>query len=248
MPSDQSPKPENAIADLARLPGGGLPIETFPPGVLPPGLSAGSDIAGVEGVEPQPLRDSAATRIPAILGGRSPLRPDPNDPASGPEALRGSETSTAGADPQASGAGRAGQRPSGGAEDLTPVDTLDLMRRLRTSGGDAMARVRAELARRGFNEVHLELARRLFDPDPEVRLELARRLPGLESVDAAPWLLWLSEDKDPEVRLAAITLLATTDDPALLRQVRTIAARDPDPRIRRQAERLAQRADGPASR
>lgn len=133
--------------------------------------------------------------------------------------------------------------PAGPAIDpreLERAHTLDLMRRLRTSGGDATAQIRAELVRRGFSEVHLELARRLFDPDPRARLELARRLPGLQSVDAEPWLVWLCEDEDAEVRAAAMALLATTGDPALLRRIERMAETDGDARVRRQAERLRQ--------
>jgi HEAT repeat protein len=87
------------------------------------------------------------------------------------------------------------------------------------------------------------LARKLFDPNPEVRKALARALPRLQSVDAGPWLLRLSRDEDAEVRLAAITLMATTGDPSLLGQVEAAARQDPDPRIQEQAERIAQQRE-----
>jgi HEAT repeat protein len=57
-------------------------------------------------------------------------------------------------------------------------------------------------------------------------------------VDAVPWLLWLSRDADPDVRLTAITLLATTGDPAMVDQIEQAARQDRDPRIRRQAQRI----------
>ena len=244
--SDRTTPSESPIADLARLPGGGLPIETYPTAPLPPGRSGESGVPEVRGVEPRPLRNSAATRLPTIEGYNVASQWDSGHAAAGtgPAAPHRAETATVPVPPGPSGPDSAGLQLSGIADDWTRVDTLELMRRLRTSGGDATARIRAELLRRGFTEVHLELARRLFDPDPEVRIELARRLPGLQSVDAAPWLLWLCEDKDAEVRLVAITLLATTGDPSLLRQVRQIAVKDPDPRIRRQAQRIAQKPAG----
>ena len=49
----------------------------------------------------------------------------------------------------------------------------------------AASRAREELQRRGCTEVYLELARRLFDRDPEVRKELARALPKLRNLARA---------------------------------------------------------------
>jgi hypothetical protein len=135
-------------------------------------------------------------------------------------------------------------RIDGHAQALRRIDTLELMRRLQASDGAQTAVIQAELVRRGFNAVHVALAFRLFDPDPRVRLELVQRLPGMPNVEAEPWLLWLAEDKDADVRMAAITLLATTRDPALLRRLERIVEKDPDPRIRLQADRLGRSPDG----
>jgi hypothetical protein len=126
--------------------------------------------------------------------------------------------------------------PSGQTGD----DTLALMRQYALAADAAsVAQAEAELARRGFGAVHFDLARRLFDARPDVRRGLARALPGLASVDPAPWLLWLCRDADAEVRLSAVTLLATATDPQLLAEVERLARTDPDPRIQRCAERLA---------
>ena len=125
--------------------------------------------------------------------------------------------------------------------DAAALDTVELMRRLQAGDNGTVERARAELARRGFTEVHLGLARQLFDPDPAVRARLGRVLLALPNVDAVPWLAELSRDEDPEVRLAAITLMATTGDPALLKAVEKTAREDPDPRVQEQAERMAGR-------
>ena len=97
------------------------------------------------------------------------------------------------------------------------------------------------MIRRGFSEVHLKLAQQLFDPDPEVRKQLVRMLPDLHSIDAMPWLLRLTRDEDSEVRLAALTLLATTGDPTMLSRVQELARQDRDPAVQRTIERLAGR-------
>ena len=128
--------------------------------------------------------------------------------------------------------------------DLIAADTVDLMRRLQSSNPSVVAETRAELIRRGFSEILLDLARRLFDPDPEVRKQLARRLPELHSIDALPWLLRLTRDSDSEVRLLALTLLATTGDPTMLSRVQEIAREDPDPGVQRQIDHLAGRRGG----
>jgi hypothetical protein len=132
----------------------------------------------------------------------------------------------------------------------TAMDTIDLMRGLQAVEPATAAEARAELIRRGFSEVHLDLARRLFDPDPEVRKQLVRTLPELRSIDAMPWLLRLTRDDEAEVRLAALTLLATTGDPTMLSRVQEIARQDHDPAVQRTIERLAGRqpaGEGPSA-
>jgi hypothetical protein len=240
---------EMPVAELARLPGGGLPIDSFPAAALrlpaaavdSPPLSGGSGDVSV--VQPQRL-DSPTGARPL-----SSLRRPRSGSASGANSSSGK--SAAGSSPQ----GAAGVTPLSGAEtaagtgegpdsrpdaELGAAETTAVMRMLHAADKSRAARARAELMRRGFSEVHLDLARRLFDPDLEVRKELARALPGLRSVDAIPWMLWLSHDEDPEVRLVAVTLMATTGDPALCKQIEKMAQEDPDPRIQERADRLSQ--------
>lgn len=107
--------------------------------------------------------------------------------------------------------------------------------------GDSQAAEAAvqSLRRMGLTDQAIQVARQLGDPNPVVRRTLARRLPDFPGLDAAPWLLQLCLDRDAEVRLEAMSLLATTQDPDLIHQVHTLAQTDPDPRIRRLSERLA---------
>jgi len=77
-----------------------------------------------------------------------------------------------------------------------------------------------------------------------------RTLPELRSIDAMPWLLRLTRDDEAEVRLAALTLLATTGDPTMLSRVQEIARQDHDPAVQRTIERLAGRqpaGEGPSA-
>ncbi len=227
--------------DFAPLTGGALPIEAASSGPYAANRAQGP--AAADGnAGPQGSGETVAAPPAATPGHAPPATPKANAPAtlSTARGAGASRPARPGSSPAEDSVARGPQPTGDGPEDLKQVDTLDLMKRLQTAGGDNLARTRAELAARGFSEVHQELAKRLLDPAPGVRLDLARRLPGLGSVDAEPWLLWLCEDKDAEVRAAAMGLLATTGDPALVRRVQRMAEGDADPRIRRQAEQIRQ--------
>lgn len=128
-----------------------------------------------------------------------------------------------------------------GTHATNKAGTFELIERLGSREAAVAAAARRELERRGFTPRQFEIARQLSDPDPGVRVRLARRLPGLTSIDAVPWLLRLSEDRDAGVRRTAIALLATTGDPAVLSRIERMAEEDPDPAVARQADEIAQR-------
>jgi hypothetical protein len=125
--------------------------------------------------------------------------------------------------------------------ELKELETPALIRRLASDDDAEVRRVERELTRRGMSALHLRLAHRLTNPDPRARRELVDLLPKLTGIDARPWLLWLSEDPSAEVRLAALTLLATSNDPALRDRLARQASRDADPRVRAIADRLLAR-------
>ncbi|MGQ9576775.1 MAG: HEAT repeat domain-containing protein [Thermoguttaceae bacterium] len=138
--------------------------------------------------------------------------------------------------------GRAGAGPLIAAPQTEAAELFELMRQLHSQTPHKAAEAEAELKRRGLSDHHVALARRLFDPDPKTRWELARLLPQVPGLDSTAWLLQLGQDRHSEVRLTALTLLATTGDPRLLEQVRQLARADPDPRVQRLADRLDQLA------
>jgi CRISPR/Cas system Type II protein with McrA/HNH and RuvC-like nuclease domain len=72
---------------------------------------------------------------------------------------------------------------------------------------------------------------------------LVRQLPETLGINTVGWLLKMTDDESAEVRLSAITLLATCNDPRILAEVEAVARNDSDERIRRQAEMLARRRD-----
>ena len=126
----------------------------------------------------------------------------------------------------------------GPTKDFSRLETRPLMQLLQSADRATARAAEAELNSRGMRDVHLQLARELTAPDVSVRRALVDRLPTISGVDAQPWLLWLLEDSASEVRLAALTVLATSRDPQLRQRLAQKAGGDADPRIRAFAERL----------
>jgi hypothetical protein len=209
------------------------PSDDLTPRLLPPpgGQSAAES-------SPQPLAKSGAAKDGDPATAKTPFDV-PANPTKG--LAGGDEVRQAAAVEKLPAAAEA-------SDELKTADSFDLLQRSCSPVEATALAARTELSRRGFSEVHFDLARRLYSADPAVRKELARALPELRSVDAAPWLIQLSRDTDPEVRLTAITLMATSGDPLLLEQVQRIAGDDSDPRIRQQVSRIDQQRNDASQR
>jgi hypothetical protein len=95
---------------------------------------------------------------------------------------------------------------------LRALSTRQLIRRLHDTPAVVLL-AENELRRRGFDDETLKVARGLDDADPRVRQQLAESLPGMSSIDPAPWLWELAEDEDENVRRTARNILATSSNP-----------------------------------
>ncbi|MGO8751119.1 MAG: HEAT repeat domain-containing protein [Thermoguttaceae bacterium] len=218
---------EAAAQYLGSLPGASPGAEVASESDLLPKSTARPPAADAVSEKPQPFTAAVANRPLGRLA-----EPGRLDIETG-----GARRIGSGGSPARTGGGLPGDSANDEAESAATAATVELMRRLATGGRQESADAEVELQRLGFRAKHLELARQLFDPDPAVRLRLARALPEVQNMDAAPWLLQLSGDENADVRLAAIGLLATTSDPQLLARVQRIARNDSDPRVQRYAER-----------
>lgn len=128
--------------------------------------------------------------------------------------------------------------------DVLALETLPaprLFSLLRASDPDLLRAAEAELVARGFSRRERELAEHLTSAKASERRVWTGLLPRVRGVDAKPWLLWLSDDSDAEVRLAALTLMATSRDRELLSRVELAATQDASQRVRSQAERMVER-------
>ncbi len=115
---------------------------------------------------------------------------------------------------------------------------MEWMRELHHVEPRIAERAEAHLAAAGFNPPQIELARELTSPDPKVRERLAEVLPRVPNIDAKTWLIWLSRDQHADVRIAAISTMATINDPEFLQRIRELTRHDPDHRVQQAGERL----------
>jgi hypothetical protein len=114
---------------------------------------------------------------------------------------------------------------------LAQRETLSVIREWSRSVEPRREMLTEELRSRGFTERDFLLASKLTDADPEVRRKLAETLPRIAGLSASPWLWWLAEDGDAQVRLAAISLLATSSDPAFRKRLSELADRESNSQV-----------------
>jgi hypothetical protein len=133
-------------------------------------------------------------------------------------------------------------------EPLAGVDSRELLRTwLVAENGDIQPTER-ELAKRGFGKLSKRLVRQYFSDNAQDRLKLVDLVLAQPGGGSEAWLLLLASDSDPDVRLFAVTFMATSNDAALVEKAWQTAIRDRDPRIADLAGRLRGRRDSPLRR
>ncbi len=216
------------------------------------GTSAGDSTPLAASLQFPPLRRAPIGDFDAAL---PPALPVPgatnvagNEPARLPSAVASdARQMTAGAATESVGAASnaaatastsaATAAPAVATSDVRDLKVVELCAYLHDPTTPQARAARSELITRGLSVRQIDLGSKLTDPDPRVRCQHAELLPSLNDVDAKPWLLWLSKDTDAQVRLTAMTLMATSRDPEMLGRVFEMSRTDDDPRVREQAER-----------
>lgn len=120
----------------------------------------------------------------------------------------------------------------------------EVMERLYASELEVARAAENELRRRGFTTLHIRLAYRLVHPDVRIRRQFTEDLPRLEGVDARPWLLWLSDDDAADVRSLAASILATSQDPRLHKQLEEVTRNESSPVVRERLDQYYQAQRG----
>lgn len=108
---------------------------------------------------------------------------------------------------------------------------IDLMQLLHSLNPTLADQADEELASRGFDPRSRQVANRMTDPREEVRLALVNELAAMGLVDTRSWLLWLSHDVSPLVRAAAVSVMATSQDPELKMRIREMELEETDAQV-----------------
>ena len=121
---------------------------------------------------------------------------------------------------------------------LRPLSMRELLLQMNAADKFTAAAIREVFAERGIAAEELAVATRLLAADPAERIKLIDELKVLPARTARRWLRELLIDADAEVRLKALTALATTNDPELRSIARDIAVRDTDRRVAEMATQI----------
>jgi hypothetical protein len=127
---------------------------------------------------------------------------------------------------------------------LGTYSTRELFERWRTTAGDDHRDIEQQLAGRGFKHLAPPIIEQYLSDDLAVRLKIVDTVTKQARGDVRPWLFLLAEDDDAEVRLLAVTVMATSDDRTLIEKAWQISIRDRDPRIADLATHLRDRRSG----
>jgi hypothetical protein len=237
------PRQPSPIA-IALQPAPAASASTLPPqAIAAPFSSAGEDVSRVEGAEPKTSATPASPN--SLRSGSFPVAPTlPVAPTTPPVStgaaslniLPPATTTVPQSEPSRF------RRPVAFAiQQLPTLDSRSLLAALSSEHGVNAVAIADELARRGFGRVTKQLVDQFLSHSPADRLRLVEVVLNDPSIGPRPWLLLLAEDPDADVRLLAITVLATSRDAALLERTWQIAIRDRDPRIADLAPRLRER-------
>ncbi len=89
------------------------------------------------------------------------------------------------------------------------------------------------LRAKGMDDDKLALASELACGAAARRLELVQQIASNGRMEPRPWLLWMAEDGEPEVRKLAVSLISSMLDAQVERSLRNLLARERDPEVER---------------
>jgi len=121
---------------------------------------------------------------------------------------------------------------------LRELADRELVARLASAEKFEALAARRVLRERGYSDAIVDMTRRLEQLPAAERREAIDRAASLPAAEARRLLRWFVADEDAEVRLQALTMLATTGDPQLPEIARRRAVEDADPRVAELATQL----------
>jgi hypothetical protein len=133
-------------------------------------------------------------------------------------------------------------------DSLASADSRELLKKWIALEKDEAQPIERELARRGFGKLSKPLVRQFFSNNSQDRMRLIDNVLAQPGGGSEAWLILLAGDADPDVRLFAVTFMATSNNSALVEKAWQMVIRDHDPRIADLAGRLRERREGPLRR
>jgi hypothetical protein len=121
---------------------------------------------------------------------------------------------------------------------LRELTDRQLLASLATAPRFDAAAIREVLRTRGYSPQALKLIERFSQAPVADRRQALERTGSLPASDARSLLRWFVGDDDAEIRLQALSMLATTSDPRLEAIARERAVEDADPRVSELASRI----------
>ena len=122
--------------------------------------------------------------------------------------------------------------------ELRRMSTEELMGLFAEADKFGAGAIRTVLTERGLNATEVEMVAQIKSADEAGRMRLIDEVSRLPAAEARRLLRLLLSDPSGEVRLRALTALATANDPSLAKLARTIAVEDKDPRVAELASKL----------
>jgi hypothetical protein len=147
------------------------------------------------------------------------------------------------ANDSARGSAKTSNTPPAASDAIKSADSRSLLKQWLGENDSTRAAIARELERRGFGRPNSDLVKQLSSDHVEDRVRLVHQVMGAPGVNPIAWLTLLTEDEDAEVRVAAVTLMATSNNPQLAEQAYQTAIHDHDPRVADLSGRLRDRLD-----
>ena len=116
---------------------------------------------------------------------------------------------------------------------IEKAETAELVRLLGNEQADVAKAAALALRYKGFSDKEIELASELAMASAARRIELMQQISASsDNFAPQPWLVWMAEDGQPEVRRMAISLLSSMLSDEVQRSLRMLMFREEDQDIK----------------
>ncbi len=122
-------------------------------------------------------------------------------------------------------------QPTAALGGIDELEIEQLVRLLASVQPNVVQSACLALRKKGMSETRLALACELATCSAARRLQLLGQIAANGESEPTPWLLWMAEDGQPEVRKLAVSLLSSMVDPHVERSLRVLLNRERDAEV-----------------